>query len=216
MELTPDMLAPADRYKVLIGCVIPRPIALVSTMSAGGALNVAPFSFFNGVGSDPMMLLFCPANKPDGAEKDSLRNAAPADEGGIGEFVVNVVGRSLADRMAACAEPLGYGESEFELSGFAPEPSRVVRPPRVKEAAVCFECRTERVIRTNPGRPAGGNVVLGLVVHVRVRDGILDDRFRADPAKIDAVGRMGGLQYCTTRERFEMPMGRAALRSPTA
>ncbi|HRJ50976.1 MAG: flavin reductase family protein [Phycisphaeraceae bacterium] len=211
MELSPDMLCQADRYKLLIGCVVPRPIALVSTVSRAGALNAAPFSFFNGVGSDPMMLLFCPANKPDGGEKDTLRNAAPEAEGGVGEFVVNIVGRPLAERMAACAEPLGHGESEFSLSGLTAEPSRVVVAPRVAEAAVCFECRTDRVIRTNPGRPAGGNVVIGLVVHVRVRDGILDDRFRADPALIDAVGRMGGLQYCTTRHRFEMPMGRAAL-----
>lgn len=211
MDFDPASITIADRYKLLIGCIVPRPIAFVSTVSPDGRLNLAPFSFFNGVGSNPMTLLFCPANKEDGSEKDSLRNAKPVAEGGTGEFVVNIVAHGFARRTAACAEPLAYGESEFDLSGLTPAPSAKVRAPRVGESPASFECRTVQVIRTNPGRPAGGNIVIGEVVHVHVRNGLTDDRYRTDPALLDAVGRMGGLGYCTTRDRFELPMGRKAL-----
>lgn len=212
MEIDPRTLEGADRYKLLIGCIVPRPIAFVSTISADGRLNLAPFSFFCGVGSDPMTLLFCPANKPDGTEKDSLRNAKPANEGGVGEFVVNVATEAYAARMAAAAEALPYGVSEFELSGLTAAPSTRVRPPRVAESPISFECRTTHVIRTNPGRAAGGNIVVGEVVHAFVRDDLIDDRYRTDPAKLAAIGRMGGLGYTRTRDRFEMPMGREALK----
>lgn len=201
----------SERYKLLIGGIVPRPIALVSTRSVDGRLNLAPFSFFCGVGSNPMTLLFCPANNDRGEEKDTLRNAKPVEEGGTGEFVVNVVSHAMARRMAACAEPLGYGESEFALSGLTPASSVRVSPPRVGESLLSYECRTVRVIRTNPGAPAGGNVVMGEVVHVHAAEGLVNERHHVDAGMLDAIGRMGGLSYCTTRERFEMPMGRRAL-----
>lgn len=211
MELNPDDLEIRDRYKLLIGCIVPRPIALVSTISREGKVNLAPFSFFNGVGSNPMTLLFCPSNKPDGSEKDTLRNCKPMEEGGTGEFVVNVATEAYERRVAAAAEGLPFGESEFALSGLAPAESRIVAAPRVAESPVSFECRTVEVLRTNPGEPGGGNVVLGRVVHVHVDDRIIDDRYHTDPTTLRAIGRMGGLKYCRTRELFEMPMGRAAL-----
>lgn len=211
MEIEPDRLSPADRYKLLIGGIVPRPIALVSSISADSAVNLAPFSFFNGVGSNPMTLLFCPANNADGSEKDTLRNVKPQAEGGTGEFVVNLACDAYAQRVAGAAEPLAYGQSEFELVGLTAAPSAVVRPPRVAESPLAFECRTVQVIRTNPGQPAGGNIVIGRVVHVFVRDDVINDRHHLDAAKIDAVGRMGGLGYTRTRDRFELPMGRDAL-----
>src|SRR3989442_10944436 len=89
MEIEPASISQPERYKLLIGCIVPRPIAFVSTVSPdGSSFNLAPFSFFNGVGSNPMMLLFCPANKPDGSEKDTLRNCKSMGEGGTGQFVV--------------------------------------------------------------------------------------------------------------------------------
>lgn len=211
MELDPASLSQANRYKLLIGSITPRPIALVSTISPDGRPNLAPFSFFAGVGSNPMTLLFCPANAADGSEKDTLRNAKPKGDGGQGEFVVNIASHAYAARVAAAAEPLPYGQSEFDLSGLTPAPSRVVRPSRVAESPVAFECRTLQVIRTNPGAAAGGNIVIGQVVHVFVRDDAVNDRLHVDPAVLDTIGRMGGLEYCTTRERFRMPMGRSAL-----
>jgi flavin reductase (DIM6/NTAB) family NADH-FMN oxidoreductase RutF len=213
MELDPARLTIAERYKLLIGCIVPRPIALVSSASPDGRLNLAPFSFFNGIGSDPMALLFCPVNKPDGSDKDTLRNAAPPDEGGLGEFVVNVATEDDAPRVAGAAEPLPYGQSEFDLVGLHPAPSLRVRPPRVAESPVAFECRTLRIVRLNPGVAGGGNVVIGEVVHVFVRDGLVNDRLHTDPEKLRAIARMGGSTYCRTRDRFDLPQGRAALQA---
>jgi flavin reductase (DIM6/NTAB) family NADH-FMN oxidoreductase RutF len=220
MQFDPRQLAQPERYKLLIGCIVPRPIAFVSTISPTGELNIAPFSFFAGVGSNPMTLLFCPANKPDGSEKDSLRNAKAVAEGGVGEFVVNVATEAYERQMAACAEPLEYGQSEFAMSGLHAAPSVKVRPPRLAESPVSFECRTTQVVRTNPGAAAAGNIVIGEVVWIHVSDapGLLSDRFHTDPAKLRAIGRMGGLGYVRTADpanRFELPMGRKALERGT-
>ena len=209
--LDPTDLTVAERYKLLIGCVTPRPIAFVSTVSAEGRPNLAPFSFFNAVGSNPMTLLFCPANTAEGGEKDTLRNAKPIDEGGTGEFVVNVATHAIRRAVAGAAEDLPFGESEFALVGLTPAACEVVRAPRVAESPVAFECTTTQVIRTNPGEPGGGNVVMGEVVRVHVREGLVNERMHTDLDALDAIGRMGGKSYCTTRERFELPAGRAAL-----
>ncbi len=211
MELNPADLTIAERYKLLIGTVVPRPIAFVSTVSPTGEHNLAPFSFFNGVGSNPMTLMFCPANDAEGAEKDTLRNCKPVEEGGTGEFVVNASVESYRREVSAAAEALPHGESEFELVGLTPAASQVVAPPRVAEAPVAFECRTLQVIRTNPGAPAGGNLVLGEVVYVHLADGLVNERMHVDAETLQAIGRMGGLGYCSTRDRFDMPRGRAAL-----
>jgi flavin reductase (DIM6/NTAB) family NADH-FMN oxidoreductase RutF len=200
-----------DRYKLLVGALVPRPIALVSTVSPAGLPNLAPFSFFCGVGSNPMTLAFCPANAGDGREKDTLRNAKPVAEGGTGEFVVNVVSAAIARRMAASAEPLPPEESEWDLSGLTPAPSVVVGPARVAESPAAWECRTLQVVRTNGDAPAAGNLVLGEVVGVYVDDALVDDRYHVDAVGLDAIGRMGGFRYCTSRERFDIPPGRAAL-----
>lgn len=213
MEIDPLSLSQRDRYKLLIGAVVPRPIAFVSTAPRGwkwgddpAQLNLAPFSFFCGVGSDPMTLLFCPANRADGGDKDTLVNA-----GSSGQFVVNVVTEAIDCQAVACAEELPYGASEFALAGLTPAPSVKVRPPRVAESPVSFECETMRVIRTNPGAPAGGNIVVGRVVHVRADDGVIDGAFHIDPGKLATVGRMAGLTYCRTRDRYEIPLGKKAL-----
>ncbi|TVQ63228.1 MAG: flavin reductase family protein [Phycisphaerales bacterium] len=211
MELDPAKLKYQDRYKLLIGLVTPRPIAFVSTCDAEGRPNLAPYSFFTAVGSNPMLLMFCPANKEDGSEKDSLRNAKPAGEGGVGEFVVNVASESFITQVAAAGEELAFGQSEFELTGLTPTPSSVVKPPRVLESPASFECRTVRIVRTNPGEAGGGNIVLGEVVRVHARDGLLNDRLHTDAGGLASVGRMGGASYCLTRDRFDLPRGKAAL-----
>jgi flavin reductase (DIM6/NTAB) family NADH-FMN oxidoreductase RutF len=211
MEFDPASLDVRARYKLLIGGIVPRPIALVSTVSPAGVANLAPFSFFTGVGSDPPMLAFCPANTADGHEKDTLRNAKPETEGGTGEFVVNVTPAAIARRVAAAAEPLPPDESEFDLTGLTPIASAVVKPPRVLESPVAYECVTRQVIRTNPGAAAAGNLVLGEIVRIHVDGSLVDERHRIDPAGLDAVGRMGGFSYCRTRDRFDLTPGRKAL-----
>jgi flavin reductase (DIM6/NTAB) family NADH-FMN oxidoreductase RutF len=210
MSFDPEKLDVAERYKLMVGAIVPRPIAFVSTVSPDGRENLAPYSFFCGVGSNPMTVAFCPASKGDGTDKDSLRNSLPAPEG-VGHFVVNVATEAYAREMAACGEELAWGESEFDLSGLTPAPSVVVRPPRVLESPVAFECETLDVIRTNPGAPGGGNLVLGRVVWVHAAEGLVDERFHVDADALAAIGRMGGAAYVRTRDRFDLPRGRAAL-----
>jgi len=214
MDIDPVTLGLRERYRLLIGCIVPRPIAFVSTLSSDGRANLAPFSFFNGIGSDPLTVLFCPSNKPDGSEKDTLRNCKPVAEGGTGEFVVNASVEGYARELTASAEELPYGESEFELTGLARAPSVLVKPPRVARAPWAFECRTLQVVRMNPGRPAGGNVVIGQVVRIHLDDALVDARLVVDAEKLAAVGRMGGISYCFTRQRYDLPPGREALSKP--
>ena len=214
MELEPSDLTLRQRYKLLIGAIVPRPIAFVSTRSPDGRDNLAPYSFFNGVGSDPMALLFCIGNQADGSDKDTLRNVRSESEGGLGEFVVNLSVEEYAREVAAASEELAYGESEFDLVDLDRAPSRRVRPPRLARSPVCFECETLEIVSTNPGHPGGSNVVVGRVVHVHVDDRVIDERLRIDPGALEAIGRMGGPGYCTTRDRFEMPRGKAALAIP--
>ena len=213
-QFDPASLSVAERYKLLIGCVVPRPIAFVSTVSPQGVANLAPFSFFAGVGSNPMTVAFCPANTHEGGEKDSLRNAKPTSEGGMGEFVVNIASERYIREVAGAAEPLPAEESEFDLVGLTRGPCRVVAPPRVIESPAAFECVTEFVHRTNPGEPGGGNLVLGRVVHVWIEDEAVNKRMHVDPDVLRAVGRMGGSEYCRTGDRFALPVGRSALESP--
>jgi flavin reductase (DIM6/NTAB) family NADH-FMN oxidoreductase RutF len=213
MEIDPKSIEARVRYRLMIGSIVPRPIAVVSTVSPDGRPNLAPFSFFNGVGAEPMTLLFCPANKTDGSEKDTLRNCKPKDEGGTGEFVINLALEEYAREVAAAAEPLPYGDSEFDLTGLQQAASRVVHAPRLAASPVAFECRTRQVIRLAPGAPSGANLVLGEVVHIFIRDNLVDDALRLLPEVVHAIGRLGGLGYCTIRDHFELPRGRAALDS---
>ncbi|MFI4873609.1 MAG: flavin reductase family protein [Phycisphaerales bacterium JB061] len=213
MLFDPTDLQIAERYKLLIGSIGPRPIAVVSTISTEGQPNLAPFSFFSGVGSNPMTLLFCAANDAEGHEKDTLRNAKPIDEGGTGQFAVCVATESIIRPVAVAAEPLPFGESEYELASLTPIPCEAIKPPRVGESPVCFECETMQVIRTNPGEPAGGNVIMGRVLRVHVDDALVNERMHIDQDAIGLIGRMGGLSYCFTRERFDLKPGRASLES---
>ena len=212
MELDVASIPVNLRYNLMIGAIVPRPIAVVGTCSPDGRPNLAPFSFFMGCGSDPMTLVVSIANPPGGAgEKDTLRNAKPVAEGGTGEFTVSVATEANIVRVVACAEPLPHGESEFELAGLTPVPGSAVRAPRPAESPVTFECRTLQVVRMAPGRHGASNLLVGEVVRVHVADGLANERMHVQADLLRAVGRMGGSDYCTTRERAPIPAGRAAL-----
>lgn len=212
MEIDPSRLSPSERYRLLIGAVVPRPIAVVGTQSACGRfLNLAPFSFFTACGSDPMTLMFCPANRDDGSDKDTLRNCRPAAQGGTGEFTVSVAVEPIIRQVVAAAEELPPESSEFHLSGLTAVPGTRVRAPRVGESPIAFECRTREVIALASGAPSGANIVIGDVVHVHVSDRVLDASGKIDPAALHAVGRMGSLTYARTADRFEIPFGARAL-----
>ena len=212
MEIDPSRLSPPERYRLLIGAVVPRPIAVVGTRSACGSyLNLAPFSFFNACGSEPMTLMFCPANRDDGSVKDTLRNCLPVSDGGSGEFTVSVATEPIIRQVVAAAEELPPESSEFALSGLTPVPGTHVKAPRVGESPISFECRTRQVIRLAPGAPAGANIVIGDVVHVHVAGEVLDARGKIDSGALRAVGRMGSMSYALTRELLEIPFGARAL-----
>ncbi len=202
MELDPALLDSATRYKLLIGSVVPRPIAFVSSLSPQGVVNLAPFSYFNAVGHSPLALAFSVGKKPDKTDKDTLRNVRPTGEGGTGEYVINLAVESYVQQVAEASEPLPYTESEFDYLDLNTAPSQVVRSPRVAESPVAFECRTLQIV------PVGDfDMVIGEVVHIFVRDGLADQRGRIDSDLLGAVGRMAGHDYCRTRDRFIIPNG---------
>ena len=185
-------------YKLMVGLIVPRPVALVSTIDREGVPNLAPFSFFNGVGSNPPTVLFCPTLRASGDHrKDTLRNVEQT-----GEFVINIVSSALADAANASAAEVGPEIDEFALSGLTAIPSEVVRPPRVAESPGQMECKLLEVIFTRHA-PGGGVIVLGEVVRFHV-DPEIEENFRIDPAKLDAVGRMAGNTWVHTRDRFDL------------
>jgi flavin reductase (DIM6/NTAB) family NADH-FMN oxidoreductase RutF len=210
-EIDVASLGVGQRYGLMVGAIVPRPIAFVSSVSGEGRHNIAPYSFFNGVGANPMLLMFCPANGADGTEKDSLRNALPDAEGGTGGFCVNIASEGIRREVAAAGEELPHGESEFDLTRLTPVPAAKITAPRAAESPFGFECETERVIRFAPGQPGGANLVIGRVVHVWAAEGVIDDRGMVDADRLAAIGRMGGAAYVRTRERFDLPRGQAAM-----
>ena len=191
-----------DIYKLMTGIIVPRPIALVSTVDAAGNANLAPFSFFAGVGSAPPTVLFCPALRPGnvdraGQRKDTLRNVEETRE-----FVINVVSEAIAAQTNMTAADVGPEVDEFKLSGLTPLTSEVVHAPRVAESPAQMECKLMQVIYTGDN-PASGVVVLGEVVRFHVREDLVED-FRVDPAGLDAVGRMAGNTWVRTHDRMEL------------
>ena len=212
MELDPASIPVHQRYSLMIGAIVPRPIAVVGTCSPDGRPNLAPFSFFMGCGSEPMCMVVSVANPPGGhGEKDTLRNAKPESEGGTGVFTVSVATEENIARVVACAEPLPHGESEFDLSGLTPLPGVAVRAPRPAESPVTFECRTVQLVRMAPGVEGASTLLIGHVVRIHVADAVLNERGRIDADRLAAVGRMGGQDYCSTRERAAIASGREAL-----
>lgn len=199
MHFAPEDVRPSLFYQRMIHAIVPRPIAWVSTQSGDGVSNVAPFSYFTGVGSRPPSLLFCPANGRDGQPKDTLRNIQDT-----GEFVVNIVSAAVASQMNDSASSLPAEESEFSFCGLTEVASTVVDVPRVGESPVQFECRQMQILNLGEG-PGGANVVIGEVVQMHIDDGVIGARDLIDPDLLDAVGRMGGLSYCRTKDRFDLP-----------
>lgn len=196
MDFDPADVRPSVFYQHLIHTIVPRPIAWVSTSSAAGKTNVAPFSYFTGVGSRPPSLLFCPANNKEGQPKDTLRNIQDT-----GQFVVNIVSFDVAEQMNASAANLPPDESEFDACGLTVAKSLKVNSPRVAESPVQFECETLQILNIGEG-PGGANVVIGKVLHVHINDAVVGARDLVDPELLDAVGRMGGEEYCRTTQRF--------------
>jgi flavin reductase (DIM6/NTAB) family NADH-FMN oxidoreductase RutF len=193
-----------ELYNILISSVAPRPIAWVSSLSASGQPNLAPFSFFNCVCGDPPLLGFAPGLRPPkdpapthGEPKDTLRNIRETRE-----FVISVVTYDLREPMNLTSGEYDSTINEFDLAHVTPKPSRIVRPPRVGESPVSFECKLHQILDFSAG-PTGGSLVIGLIVAIHIDDAYLKEG-RIDRNSLDLIGRMGGTQYTRTTERFEM------------
>ncbi len=204
MIVSPSDLSHSELYAILLNSVAPRPIAWVSTISASGDLNLAPFSFFNAVCVDPPLLAFAPGlRRPKHAEgghgeaKDTLRNVRE-----LGEFVVNIVTYELAEAMNLTSGEYDASVDEFGLAKLTPQSSKIVRPPRVAESPVSFECRLHQILDFS-SRPTSSSLVIGQVVSIHISDVYLKDG-KLDRNSLDLIGRMGGLQYTRTTQRFEM------------
>ncbi len=186
-----------EGYRLMNSLVVPRPIAWLSTIGADGTLNLAPFSFYNAVGSRPphVMVSFSPRK---GAEKDSLRNCRET-----GELVVNVVDETLGEAMNQTCKECPYEVDEFELAGLATAPSLVVRPPRVAAAMAAMEAKVTQII---PVEGTLNVMVIGRVMAFHLREGLLGPDGIANPEVLRPLGRLGGSDYYTTLGRvFRMP-----------
>lgn len=177
---------------------MPRPIAFVSTLSKGGVANLAPFSFFNAVGSSPPAVIFSPATKADGTDKDTLINLRD-----VPEFVVNVVSFVMREAMNEASYPFAPGVSEFTEAGFTPLPSKFIKPPRAAESPVHLECKLHDVVKVGEG-PLSANICIGEVVCFHVATEMLLEDGTVDVSKIDLVARLGGNDYATIRDRFAL------------
>ena len=197
MIIDPSAHAYGDIYKLLIGSIVPRPIGFISTVNMEGVRNLAPFSFFNGVCSNPPIVLFSTVVRADGSHKDTLNNVETTKQ-----FVVNIVSEDFAQQMNITSADFPPGVDEFIEAGLTPVASDLVKPPRVKESRIQMECRLVTVVRFGQG-PGGGCTIFGEVVRFHVSDELFDN-FRIDPDKLRPIGRMGGPTYTRTTDRFDL------------
>jgi flavin reductase (DIM6/NTAB) family NADH-FMN oxidoreductase RutF len=196
MELDPNAIGEAAAYKLLIGCVVPRPIAWVSTVDAAGVRNLAPFSFFMGVCGEPPTIAFSSGPR-EGGRKDTVRNI----EAG-GDFVVNVVDDAHAEAMNATSGEYAPEVDEFAVAGLPAAPGVRVKAPRVATAPIGLECRLVEIVRIGRGPHS---VVFGEIVYLHVRDDLYDAATgRIDVAALRPVGRLAGHMYSRTHELFEL------------
>lgn len=191
LNIDPSQIHPKDLHQFIIGSISPRPIALVSTISPSGKANLAPYSFFNAVSSNPPMLIFS-SNLKSGKskEKDTLKNIQSTRE-----CVVNIVNYNIMRQMTLTSVAYDYGVSEFEKSGLTPLKSEIVKSFRVKESPVQFECTIKDIIAL--GNEAGAaNLIICNILKMHVVKSILNDNLRRiDPNKLDVVGRLGRSNY---------------------
>ena len=201
ISFTPKELTVAKMHHYLLGAIGPRPIAFASTIDENGQANLAPFSFFNVFSANPPILIFSPARSGrTNTTKDTYNNVKAHPE-----VVINVVNFDIVEQMSLASSPYPAGESEFVKSGLTPIPSDLVKPFRVKESPVQFECKVNQVIELGTEGGAG-NLIICEVVKFHIDESYLDENQLIDQQKIDLVARMGGNWYCRANEHamFEL------------
>lgn len=188
----------SQRYKLLIGSIVPRPIGFISSVSKNGIDNLAPFSFFNAVCSEPMTVLFCPVIRAtDGKEKDTLSNIKETKE-----FVVNIVSEEIAAQMHQCSEDFPFDIDEFGISKLTKEPAEIVKPKLVEECKINMECILKQLVEIG-NTPGGSTIVIGEVIRFHIKEEIYDNG-KILISKLKPVGRLGGNEYCYVNNIFKL------------
>ncbi len=184
-----------QRYKLMASLIVPRPIALVTTQNADGVVNAAPFSMFNMLGEDPPILMISINKLQDENLKDTSANILAN-----GQFVVHIADEPMAEQMHRCGETLPSSRSELDLVGLTTAASHAVRPPRIAEAPVAFECQLSETLET-----ASRHIFIGTVLWLHARDDLIDiERHRVRLKNYFPVARFGASYYVRTRDRFSM------------
>ena len=196
MEFDLSKLNNKDRYKLITSTIIPRPIALISTVDDDGVLNAAPYSFFNAFSEDPPVCVIGIQRRPDLRPKDTSRLIRDN-----GEFVVNLVDMNIAEGMNITAIDFDPEIDEFDLAGFTPVASSKIKPPRIGEAPVAFECRRTVTLQLSAER----DIVVAEMLHMHVRDGLIDpETLYLDREKYDVIGRLYADLYAPLRDVFSL------------
>ena len=199
MIIDPANQSFSENHKLMIGSIVPRPIALVSTISKENINNVAPFSYFNGVCSNPPTIMFAPARRGyDGKTKDTLNNIRETNE-----FAINIVSEEIVEPMVACSTDYSDEVDEFKISDFTPIQCDKILAPRVEESKVVFECKLNTIIEIGPSKPGGGFVVIGEIVLFHINDDVFKDR-KIDRSLLNPVGRLSGNNYSRVFDSFEV------------
>jgi len=189
----------SDTHKLMIGSIVPRPIALVSTTSINGINNLAPFSYFNGVCSKPPTIMFAPARRGwDGEEKDTLINIRETKE-----FTVNIVSEKIGEQMVKCSTDFKEDIDEFIASGLSPSSSKKIKPPLVAESKISFECKLNQIIEIGDGNAGSGFIVIGTIILFHIDDKIYKNgHILLD--QLEPLGRVAGNGYIRMTDTLEI------------
>mgnify|MGYP000108975085 FL=1 len=199
MIFDPNKIPFQETHKLMIGSIVPRPIAFVSTLSKDGLENLAPFSYFNGICSNPPSIMFCPARRGyDGKTKDTLNNIRDTEE-----FAVNIVSEDFAEQMVSTSTDFEPEVNEFEVSGLTPVPCQKIAPPKVAEAKISFECKLNQIVPVGNEGPGGGFVVIGTIVLFHIDDDVYEDGY-INLEKLRPIGRLAGNMYTRTTDKLEI------------
>lgn len=199
--IDPKAVSTAALHGYMLGAVTPRPIAFASTIDSAGNVNLSPFSFFNVFSANPPIMIFSPARRGrDNSTKHTYENVLQ-----VKEVVINIVNYDIVQQMSLSSTEYGKGVNEFEKAGLTPLASQTIKPPRVAESPVQFECRVNEVISLGTEGGAG-NLVICEVLKMHINEAVLDADGKIDPVKLDAVSRMGGNWYGRAKQgMFEVP-----------
>ncbi|MBK6263436.1 flavin reductase family protein [Marivirga sp. S37H4] len=194
-KIDPKSIKTPELHGLLLGAIAPRPIAFASTIDQAGKVNLSPFSFFNVFGANPPTLIFSPSRRGrDNTTKHSFENVKE-----VGEVVINIANYPMVEQMSLASTEYAKGVNEFEKSGFTEVPSEKVKPPRVAESPVAFECLVKQIIETG-SEGGAGILVICEVIYIHLNEEILDESGKIDPVKLDPIGRMGGNWYARAKE----------------